>query len=63
MYRDFAQAVLDAVPVSADGSAFDSTQWAEILEIVDDHYFKKVWPTLTRYFGFSERVSSKLLDL
>lgn len=63
MYRDFARSVPDCVPVSADGSAFDSTQWAEIIEIVDDYYYKKVWPTLTRYFDFSDRVSSKLLDL
>jgi len=36
MYREIARSVPDCVPVSADGSAFDSTQWAEILEIVDD---------------------------
>lgn len=63
MYRSFARSVSDCVPVSADGSAFDSTQWAEIIEIVDDYYYSRVWPTLTRYFNFSERVSSRLLDL
>jgi len=63
MYHAYAMSIYDCVPISADGSAFDSTQWAELIEIVDDYYFSKVWPILTRYFGFSERVSSKLLDL
>lgn len=62
MYTECARSVEDCIPCSADGSSFDSTQWAELIEIVDNYYYKRVWPILTRYFGFSQRVSNKLLE-
>lgn len=61
-YVRLARDIKNVKPVSADGSGFDSTQWAGLIDSVDNELYKRIWPSLCDYFNFHEDMRRPLLD-